>query len=57
MPDLISCGVLGCINADDDLFLPDMDEVVRLCGFAAQQLLQMEKNAWATRFGHRKHNN
>jgi adenosine deaminase len=57
MPDLISCGVLGCINADDDLFLPDMDEVVRLCGFTARQLLQMEKNAWATRFGHRKHNN
>jgi adenosine deaminase len=54
MPELLDAGVMGCINPDDDLFMPDMDEIVCAGTFSDENLACMERNAWFMRFGHRK---
>ncbi|MBU6500263.1 MAG: hypothetical protein KGJ89_00295 [Patescibacteria group bacterium] len=57
--DMLQAGVLYFINADDDLFLPDINETYWLCDeeydFSDEEKAQMIKNSWLTRFGRRKY--
>ncbi len=57
--ELLDQGILYSINPDDDLFLPGFDETIALCDaeyrFTKNDLWKLEMNAWATRFGCRKH--
>lgn len=51
---LLDAGVIYTLNADDDLFLPPLDEVVEHCdaayGFTAQQCRRLEANVFRGAF-------
>lgn len=52
--ELLDRGVIYSLNADDDLFLPTMDDVIRVCGdaygFSPEQWEQLERNVWRGAF-------
>lgn len=52
---MLDMGVMYTINADDDLFLPKMDEVIKECddtyNFTETQKLSLEKNVFRSAFG------
>lgn len=55
---LLARGVRYLLNSDDDLFMPSLDETFALCdaeyNFAEEEMAQLRRNAWNSRFGHRK---
>lgn len=55
---LLEANVLYLLNPDDDIFMPDLDEVFQACNdvynFTLEEKQQMRLNAWKTRFGNRK---
>ncbi|MEK9179963.1 MAG: hypothetical protein AAB897_00940 [Patescibacteria group bacterium] len=57
--DLLQSHVLCSLNPDDDLFLPQMPEVIDMVeaeySFSGREFINFEHNAWMTRFGRRKH--
>lgn len=59
--DLLNSGVLYSLNPDDDLFMPDLDEVFEMCekeyGFSPEEKRKLLLNPWLTRFGNRKQHN
>lgn len=56
--DLLNSGVLYSLNPDDDLFMPDLDEVFEMCEreykFSPEEKRKLLLNPWLTRFGNRK---
>ena len=54
--ELLDRGVIYTLNADDDLFLPTMDDVVRVCGeaygFTDDQWAQLDRNVRRGAFAH-----
>lgn len=54
--ELLDRGVIYSLNADDDLFLPTMDDVIRVCGdaygFSPAQWEQLDRNVWRGAFAH-----
>lgn len=52
--ELLDRGVIYSLNADDDLFLPTMNDVIRVCGdaygFSPEQWEQLERNVWRGAF-------
>ncbi len=52
--ELLARGVIYTLNADDDLFLPPMTEVVEVCqqayGFTADERRKLETNVWRGAF-------
>lgn len=56
--ELLQCGILYSLNPDDDLFMPDLIEVMRMCNdfycFSETERKLLTHNAWISRFGNRK---
>ena len=56
--ELLKAGVVYSLNPDDDLFMPDMNEVFHMCndeyGFTEKEKRQLLFNPWLSRFGNRK---
>ncbi len=56
--DLLKSGVIYSLNPDDDLFMPDLNEVFQMCDneycFTEKEKEQLLRNPWLSRFGHRK---
>ncbi|MDO8496068.1 MAG: hypothetical protein Q7S43_01300 [bacterium] len=56
--ELLEAGILYSLNPDDDIFMPDFNEVFQLCNdaykFTPEEKQQMRLNVWKTRFGNRK---
>ncbi len=55
---LLERGVRYSLNPDDDLFMPSLDETFAICNaeynFTEEEMTQLRRNAWASRFGRRK---
>lgn len=56
--ELLKSGVIYSLNPDDDLFMPDMNEVFQMCNdeyrFTEEEKKQLLINPWLSRFGRRK---
>jgi adenosine deaminase len=56
--DLLNLGLEYSIHPDDDLFMPEMDEVYQMCNdeyrFTDEEKKQLLINPWLSRFGRRK---
>lgn len=56
--DLLDAGVLYSLNPDDDLFMPDLNEVFQTCNdeyrFTEDEKSKLLVNPWLSRFGNRK---
>lgn len=58
LADLLCKNIMTAVDADDDLFMPDVSEVLRICHqaykFSNEELKKMYVNPWKIRFGNRK---
>lgn len=56
--ELLEAGILYSLNTDDDLFMPNLDEVFQICNdeyyFTEEEKAKLINNAWLSRFGNRK---
>ncbi len=55
---LLKTGILYSLNPDDDLFMPDLNEVFQICNaeynFTEEEKQKLLRNPWLSRFGNRK---
>ena len=51
---LIEAGVPVTLDVDDDLMFEGIEGVVKMSNLTSQEVEQLNRNAWLTRFGHRK---
>ena len=56
--ELLALDVNYSLNSDDDLFMPELDEVFNICDkeyhFTEEEKLKLLRNPWLSRFGNRK---
>jgi adenosine deaminase len=56
--ELLDSGVALTIDSDDDLFMPNLDEVIDICNqklrFTESQMTKLRTSPWKMRFGNRK---
>ena len=56
--ELLESGVIYSLNPDNDLFMPDTNEVFQICNaeyhFTEEEKQKLLRNPWLSRFGNRK---